>query len=74
MLTATHSLRCPPRLPRSGRVSWPAEEAGRYPEALRELTAACLSTEPAERPFIGEVIARAEALARGPPAAKAPPP
>ena len=48
----------PPR--RSGRFTWPGRAAERYPQALRDLVAACLETDPASRPSIADVKAWAQ--------------
>jgi hypothetical protein len=51
------------RLSCSGQYSWPEGARRRYPPALLDLAAACLTLDPAQRPFVAEVKAQALAIA-----------
>ena len=56
---------CPPvhtRVCCSGRYGWPAADAARYPQPLRDLVAACLDTDHAARPSVAAVRERAEGV------------
>ncbi|GAB4819454.1 hypothetical protein N2152v2_006500 [Parachlorella kessleri] len=46
----------------NGRVSWPAEWRDRCPQQVQDLVMYCLNTDPAARPFIADVLARAHAV------------